>query len=190
MVDGIDPHLGAINLVFQVAWKSRDLKVRSNFILHCGYHQIQLIISLETFQQIWAKLKSTYKHKHNASQVGIHKHIFCLSLSKSQSLIEFLEEWQGALDEAIVARFIILESLQVTSLLASLPPSWWPFVTTQSSTPNQTLAELLGKIFQESTMKQTSNNNFSKSIAFFARNKGKINGDKNQNFHNVSSSII
>jgi hypothetical protein len=38
-------------------------------------------------------------------------------------------------------------------------------------------------------MKQTSNNNFSKSTAFFARNKGKINGDKNKNFHNVSSSI-
>jgi hypothetical protein len=33
-------------------------------------------------------------------------------------------------------------------------------------------------------MKQTSNNNFSNSTTFFARNKGKINGDKNQKFHN------
>jgi len=130
MVDGIDPHLVATDLIFQVAWKSRDLKARSNLNLHCGDHQIQLIISLKTFQQIWAKLKSTYEHKHNASQVGIHKQIFYLSLSKSQSLIEFLEEWQGALDEAIVARLVILESLQVTSLLASLPPSWHPFVIT------------------------------------------------------------
>jgi hypothetical protein len=38
-------------------------------------------------------------------------------------------------------------------------------------------------------MKQTSNNNFSKSTALFAGNKGKINGDKNKKIHNVSSSI-
>jgi hypothetical protein len=130
MVDGTDLHLGAIDIVFQVVWKSKDLKACSNLIFHFGDHQIQLIISLKTFQQIWAKLKSTYEHKHNASQVGIHKHIFFLFLSKSQSLTEFLEEWQGALDEVIVARLVILESLQVTSLLASLPPSWQPFVTT------------------------------------------------------------
>jgi hypothetical protein len=92
MVDGADLHLGATNLVFQVAWKSRDSKARFNLSLHCGDHQIQLIISLKTFQQIWAKLKSTYEHKHNVSQVGIHKDIFSLPLSKSQSMTEFLEE--------------------------------------------------------------------------------------------------
>lgn len=69
MVERTDLHLGAIDLVFQVARKCRDLKACSNLILHCGDHQIQLIICLKTIQQIWAKFKSTYEHKHNASQV-------------------------------------------------------------------------------------------------------------------------
>jgi hypothetical protein len=85
---------------------------------------------------------------------------------------------------------LYFEALQVPSLLASLPLSWLPFVTIQNSTPNQTLTELLGKIFQESIMNQTSNNNSSKSTTLFAGNKGKFNGDKNQYFHNVSSSTI
>jgi hypothetical protein len=85
---------------------------------------------------------------------------------------------------------LYLKALQVTSLLASLPPSWLPFVTIQNNTPNQTFTKLLGKNFQESTMNQTLNNNSSKYTTLFARNKGKFNGDKNQNFHNASSSII
>jgi hypothetical protein len=32
-------------------------------------------------------------------------------------MIKFLKEWQGALVETIDARFVIIESLQVTSLL-------------------------------------------------------------------------
>ncbi len=111
VVDGTNPHLGAIDLVSQVAWMSRDFKSHSKLIIHCGDHQIQLIISLKTSQQIWAKLKSTYEHKHNASQVGIHECIFSFSLSESQSVTKFLEEWQGALHEAVVARLVILESL-------------------------------------------------------------------------------
>jgi hypothetical protein len=85
---------------------------------------------------------------------------------------------------------LYIEALQVTSLLASLPPSWLPFVTIQNSTPNQTFTELLGKIFQESTMNQTSNDNSIKSTTLFVGNKGKFNGYKNQNFHNASSSTI
>ncbi len=79
-----------------------------------------------------------------------------------------------------------LESLQVTSLLAALPPSWWSFVSTQSNIPNQTFVKLLGKIFQESTTRQTSDNHFSESATLFVENKGKFKGIKNQIFHNVS----
>jgi hypothetical protein len=39
-------------------------------------------------------------------------------------------------------------------------------------------------------MKQTSNNYYNKYIALFVGNKGKFTGNKNQNFHNASSSTI
>jgi hypothetical protein len=70
---------------------------------------------LKTFQQIWAKLKSTYEHKDNASQVGIQR-IFSLSLSESQLMIKFLEKWHNALDEVVVIGLVIPRALQVTSL--------------------------------------------------------------------------
>jgi hypothetical protein len=67
VVNGTNIDPWTTNLVAQVAWKFRDLKTRFDLILHCGDHQIQLIKSLKTFQQIWAKLKSTYEHKDSAS---------------------------------------------------------------------------------------------------------------------------
>jgi hypothetical protein len=144
---------------------------------------------LKTSQHIWAKFKSTYEHEHNTSQVGIHKCIFSFFLFESQSTTKFLEEWQGALDEVVVARLV---SQSITSYI---PPCFTPtfmasIVTIQNSTPNQTFTKLLGKNFQESTMNQTSNNNSSKSTTLFVGNKGKFNGDKNQNFHTASSSTI
>jgi hypothetical protein len=88
-----------------------------------------------------------------------------------------------ALDEAIIV--IIPKSLQVASLLVAPTVSWCPFVTIQSNTPNQIFVELLGKIFKVSTMRQTSNNHFSKCIVVFVGNKGNLKGNKNQIFHNV-----
>ncbi len=192
MVDGTNLHPKATDLVSQVAWKSRDLKAHFNLILHCGDCQIQLIISLKTSQKIGPNLNQPMNTNITLSKLGsisAYIYIYIYLFFESQSMTEFLEEWQGALDEAVVARLVIPEALQVTSLLASFPPSWWPFVTIQSNTPNQTFVKLLDKIFQESTMKQTSNNNFSKSSALFVGNKGKINGDKNKKNHNVSSNI-
>ncbi len=177
MVDGTNLHPKATDLVSQVAWKSRDLKAHFNLILHCGDCQIQLIISLKTSQKIGPNLNQPMNTNITLSKLGsisAYIYIYIYLFFESQSMTEFLEEWQGALDEAVVARLVIPEALQVTI---------------QSNTPNQTFVKLLDKIFQESTMKQTSNNNFSKSSALFVGNKGKINGDKNKKNHNVSSNI-
>jgi hypothetical protein len=177
VVDGTNLHPKATDLVSQVAWKSRDLKAHFNLILHCGDCQIQLIISLKTSQKIGPNLNQPMNTNITLSKLGsisAYIYIYIYLFFESQSMTEFLEEWQGALDEAVVARLVIPEALQVTI---------------QSNTPNQTFVKLLDKIFQESTMKQTSNNNFSKSSALFVGNKGKINGDKNKKNHNVSSNI-
>ncbi len=116
--------------------------------------------------------------------------MFTLLLSKPQSVIEFLKEWQGALVETIDARLVIIESLQITSLFNPLPTLWWPFVINQNNTPNQTLAKLLGKIFQKFTMRQTLDNHYGNFIALFARNKGKFKDNKNHFFYNSFSNNV
>jgi hypothetical protein len=105
-------------------------------------------------------------------------------------MTEFLKEWQGALVETIDARLVIIESLQVTSLFTPLPPSWWPFVISQNNTPNQTLTKLLGKIFQEFTMRQPLDNHYGNSITLFGRNERKFQDNKNQNYHNFFSNNV
>jgi predicted DNA-binding protein YlxM (UPF0122 family) len=53
-----------IDLVAQVAWKSKNLKTCFDLIFHYENSHIQLIRSLKESQEILAKLKSTCGHKY------------------------------------------------------------------------------------------------------------------------------
>jgi hypothetical protein len=44
-----------------------------------------------------------------ASKVALHKRLIQLTLSKTQSPIEFVEKWKAFLDEAIVINLVIVE---------------------------------------------------------------------------------
>ncbi len=48
----------------------------------------------------------------------------------------------------------------------------------------------MGKIFLKSTMKQTLNNHYGKSITLFVGKNGKLKGNKNQFFHNAYLSAL
>jgi hypothetical protein len=89
-----------------------------------------------------------------ASKVALHKRLIQLTLSKSQSPIEFVKKWKGLLDEAIVTNLVIVEEQQIVLLLGTLPPSWRSFVTTQNIVTIQTLDGLISKKIQELIMKK------------------------------------
>lgn len=76
-----------------------------------------------------------------------------MQLHENQSVLEFLEDWQGVLDEAVLAQLDIPPAQQVTMLLATLPPTWRPFVTTQGNDPNLSLPALINKIMQEDAIR-------------------------------------
>jgi hypothetical protein len=66
-----------------------------------------------------------------ASKVALHKRLIQLTLSKTQSPIEFVEKWKGFLNETIVTNLVIVEEQQIMLLLVTLPPLWRSFITTQ-----------------------------------------------------------
>lgn len=58
------------------------------------------------------------------------------------------------MDETILSGVDLTPHVQAMVLLASLPPSWQPFVTTKT-TPNLSVPMLVPTILQESTMRQS-----------------------------------
>eukprot|EP00249_Psilotum_nudum_P031484 c4560_g2_i1 orf=170-1129(+) len=156
-VDGTIPSPGIAHADY-TTWKLANTKAKSDIILHLGARQIELIQNLATSHEVWNKLKTTYKHADVASQVSIHRKLMRMQLRENQSVPEFLEHWQGVLDEAMLARLNIPLKQQVTMLLAALSPSRCPFVTTQSNTTNLTLPLLISKLMQEEVMRNLSEN--------------------------------
>ena len=70
----------------------------------------------------------------------------------------FLESWHSLLEQGTIAGLGFTDKQHVVMLLAALPPSWRPFVTTQSY-QNQTLAVLINQMRQEYTFSKLSKSN-------------------------------
>lgn len=106
-------------------------------VLRVGDRQVQMTRPLVTSKLIWDFFRSTYEHTDLVSQVTLIKKLINLSMEDGQNVTQFLDEWQGLLDEtAVVAGLDIPPPLQSTFLLAALPSTWCAFITTQSSVAN------------------------------------------------------
>lgn len=88
---------------------------------------------------------------------------------------EFIEEFQGIIDEISLSGLNIVEEQQYVYLLGTLPPSWRPFISSQGTLINKTISNLIARILEEAAMqnyedsKQSSITN-SKPGAFLVRN--------------------
>lgn len=153
------PNAPPTNQADITAWQQLDAKAISDIILSIGDRQVDLVHRLPTSREIWERLKLIYEHSDIASQVSAHRRLVNHSLQESASVPNFLEEWQGFLDEATTAGLQFSDSQVVTMLLSALPPTWSSFVTTQGTVANLTLPILIGRILQEDTMHKNSRNN-------------------------------
>lgn len=112
-------------------------------------------------------------------------------MPKGQSVIKFLETFQGTVDEAAVAGLTVLDSQLVIILLGALPQSWRSFISVQNTT-TLTFPILLGKILQENAMRTASNkpstSEGQSAGALFASGKYKHQAkDKKCNFNALPS---
>ncbi|MCO5580830.1 hypothetical protein L7F22_034703 [Adiantum nelumboides] len=106
--------------------------------------------------EIWAFLRSTYHHEDLITRVTALKKLLLAVLTEHQDISKFLDDWRTLLDNALLSGLLLDDSLQTMLLLAALPTSWRPFITTQASVVGLTMEILIARILQEDAMRGNS----------------------------------
>ncbi|MCO5581375.1 hypothetical protein L7F22_035257 [Adiantum nelumboides] len=106
--------------------------------------------------EIWAFLRSTYHHEDLITRVTALKKLLLAVLTEHQDISRFLDDWRTLLDNALLSGLLLDDSLQAMLLLAALPTSWRPFITTQASVVGLTVETLIARILQEDAMRGNS----------------------------------
>ncbi len=139
-------------------WMAKDLQAQAELMFHLGDPQVQMVRRCNTSAEIWAFLRSVYHHEDLITQVASLKRLLTASLSENQEIIKFLDEWRTLLDNALLSGLQLDSNLQAMLLLAALPSSWRPFITTQASVANLTVESLMARIRQEELMRNGAHN--------------------------------
>ncbi|MCO5580186.1 hypothetical protein L7F22_034053 [Adiantum nelumboides] len=161
------------------AWHSKNNSAKMELILHCQDRQVQMVKKLTTANAIWKFFEKNYEHTDLVYQVSLIKKLVNTTMQEGQSSSKFLETWQILLDEVLVSGLAIPEELQSMLLLASLPASWRAFITTQATTANLQLQNLVAKIHREETLRdQTNSSQKSTALVTTTRNSRPYNGKK------------
>ncbi|KAI5059568.1 hypothetical protein GOP47_0025887 [Adiantum capillus-veneris] len=98
---------------------------------------------------MWTFLKTQYQQTNVVSHVLLHKQLNEIQMVSFPTTKAFLEAWQAANDNLLIAGLTLPEEVQVNVLLNALPDSWQSFVSQHSNTPNLKLTTLLTNIRQE-----------------------------------------
>lgn len=72
---------------------------------------------------MWDKLQATYELTDLAFQVSIYRKLLAVSLHEGNSVVEFLEDFQGLVDETAVSGLVIADNLLIIILSGALPDS-------------------------------------------------------------------
>eukprot|EP00250_Pteridium_aquilinum_P035230 c892_g1_i1 orf=2-1174(-) len=156
IVDGSAPQ-PAPNAADLADWKAKDLQAQAELMLHLGDRQVQMVRRCQTSAEISTFLRRTYHHEDLITRVTTLKKLLGSALGESQDTIKFVDEWPILLDNALLSGLQLDESLQSMLLLAALPSSWRPFITTQASVVGLTIETLITRILQEDAMRTSSN---------------------------------
>ncbi|MCO5559277.1 hypothetical protein L7F22_012873 [Adiantum nelumboides] len=161
------------------AWHSKNNSAKMELILHCQDRQVQMVKKLTIANAIWKFFEKNYEHTDLVYQVSLIKKLVNTTMQEGQSSSKFLETWQILLNGVLVSGLAIPEELQSMLLLASLPASWRAFITTQATTANLQLQNLVAKIHQEETLHdQTNSSQKSTAHVTTTRNSRPYNGKK------------
>ncbi|MCO5586427.1 hypothetical protein L7F22_040367 [Adiantum nelumboides] len=152
IVDGTTPKPGATDPGL-ADWTAKDLQAQAELMLHLGDRQVQMVRCCQTSTEVWTFLHATYHHEDLITRVTALKKLLAAVLTEQQATPQFVEDWRTLLDNALLSGLQLDESLQSMLLLAALPSSWRPFITTQASVTGLTVETLVARILQEDTMR-------------------------------------
>ncbi len=108
-MDKTDPSPGMGDHVVLKAWTSRDDSTQSDLTLHCTDVQEQMVDQLKTSKEVWDKLETAYMHYDQNTQFAILKRLMTIKLQEGNSITEFIEEFQGALDKVVASGLIMTD---------------------------------------------------------------------------------
>ncbi|MCO5601908.1 hypothetical protein L7F22_056034 [Adiantum nelumboides] len=115
-----------------------------------------------------ARLEESYLHKDVASQILNLKKLVNMTLSDEQVFPKFVDAWRLQLDETTLSGVDLSTNVQAMLLLASLPSSWQPFITTRTAA-HLSVPTLIPAILQENTLRSTIGSTSSvSSMAMYA----------------------
>ncbi|MCO5574356.1 hypothetical protein L7F22_028139 [Adiantum nelumboides] len=73
-------------------WCRKDLAAQTELLLVLGDRQVQMVRDCATSHEVWDCLHQQYEYTDLAAQVTVNR-----------SAVQFLDEWNSALDSAIIA---------------------------------------------------------------------------------------
>lgn len=172
VVDGSIPNPGPADAAALADWNKKDLSARLELLLHMEDSQKQSMRMLKTAHEIWARLQTSYQRTDVSSRVNLLKKLVNLTMQETSDVPIFIKDWRNALDDVSLAGLTLPEDLQATLLLAALPTSWQPFISTKS-TANLTVPLLVPSIMQEHALRMpqqtTTTTSSNPHLAMFSR---------------------
>ncbi|MCO5568445.1 hypothetical protein L7F22_022144 [Adiantum nelumboides] len=139
------------------AWQKKDLEARTDIMLLLEDQQLQLVRQAKTANEMWKLLQQQYQQTNVVSPVLLHKKLNEIIMSSYPTTEAFLNAWQKANDDLLIAGLTLPQEIQVTTLLAALPDSWRPFITTHSNNNALTVNERVALIRQEDQLRGNNN---------------------------------
>ncbi len=106
-------------------------------------------ISIENLYRGFGKIKMICVHFDRTTQ----KTLMTIKLQEGKSITKFIEDFQGAFNEATTSRLTIGDAQLVIFLFAKLlPTSHQPFISTHGHDTTLTFPTIIGRFFQEEAL--------------------------------------
>ena len=105
------------------------------------------ISNQETAKEMWVSLSEQYEKTDTIHAIALFRQFTTFHMQEGDDFETFLQSWHSLLEQGTTAGLGFTDKQHVVMLLAALPPTWRPFVTTQSY-QTQSLVVLINKMRQ------------------------------------------
>ena len=117
--------------------------------MHLSDDQVVLVKDLGSAKEIWDTLKERHEHSDRTMKINILQRLVTMEMNESDSIDNFIRNWQSVLDAALSAGKDIDEEMRFDLILGALPDSWDSFVTMHGNDDTSKVKDWLAKMRRE-----------------------------------------
>ena len=137
-------------------WQDKDFEAQSEIQFHVADSLMYLISNQETAKEMWECRSEQYEKTDTIHAIVLFRQLTTFHMQEGDDFETFLQSWRSLLEQSTTAGLGFTDKQHVVMLLAALPSTWRPFVTTQSY-QTQSLVVLIKR--QEYAFTKLTNNN-------------------------------